>query len=153
MNKKNIFKYTSIITGFALMGFLIGFLISISFSSKNNVTHTKTHSNNEKPQSVILNEETISSTPILPCYLLKNENEILTLYEINGNEKNVVKTVSINSQFFPPEDIKKLSNGIELSSIEEGFNLIADFSSWFTRKQEIIKENWQIWEYLEFILI
>lgn len=129
MNKNTFLKYTSIIAAFALTGFLIGFFISSSISKKPSVTPKTTSNNNENTQPVITNNETLAPSPILPCYLLKNENEILTLYEINGNEKNVVKTVSINSQFFPPEDIKKLSTGIKLSTIEEGFNLIADFSS------------------------
>ena len=127
MNKKAYFKYTAIIASFALVGFLAGFFISAASTKKNNLPQKTVHENNN---TLIKTTETEPEPEtILPCYLLKNEDETLTLYEIYGDEKNVVKAVSINSQFFPSEDIKKLSDGIELSSLEEGFNIIADFSS------------------------
>ena len=129
MNKNTIIKYTSIIAAFLLTGFLTSFFICGNNSKKSSTAPKTISDNTLKNQSVITNSESPTPDLILPCYLLKNENEILTLYEINGNKKNVVKTVSINSQIFPPEDIKKLSAGIKLSTIEEGFNLIADFSS------------------------
>ena len=62
-------------------------------------------------------------------YLLQNENDILKLYEINGDERVLIKSVQINSQILPQEDKRKLEIGIKTTNIEEGFNLIEDFSS------------------------
>lgn len=62
-------------------------------------------------------------------YLLKNEDNILTLYRITDELTAVIKSVEINTDFLPSEDRIKLNNGIYFENVEEGFSLIEDFTS------------------------
>ncbi len=81
-----------------------------------------------KPQPT---EQNIGSDELQPSfyYLLQNEDDILKFYEVNGEERVLIKSVQINSQILPREDKRKLEIGIKTTNIEEGFNLIEDFSS------------------------
>lgn len=62
-------------------------------------------------------------------YLLINENEKLSLYEINQDGKVLIKQINFNPNSVPAEDGRKLSAGVRLNTIEEGYSLIEDFTS------------------------
>ncbi len=62
-------------------------------------------------------------------FVLKNENDILNLYSLSDNDRQIIKSIPFNSSFLPTNDRIKLENGIFLDTVEEGFALIEDFTS------------------------
>ena len=130
MNFKKTFSYVILAFIFCLIGFGGGYLIGVN--------SVPTKANDEfitiNPPSL----ESYSSKPIETddkeefdeCYLLKSENNTLTLYRITDEVTSVIKSIEINPSFLPLEDRIKLNNGIYFNDIEEGFSLIEDFTSW-----------------------
>lgn len=74
-------------------------------------------------------EATPAETVTQVYYLLTSEDSSLRLYEISGNSKVMIKNIRFNSEFVPAEDRRRLESGIKLSTKEEGFGLIEDFTS------------------------
>lgn len=128
MEVRRTVKYTVLCLLFIVLGFGSGYLTSMAINSikeSDNKLYNK-DIRTYRPQQTIVDEE-IEETK--KHYLLKNENNILSLYEISGEERRLIKETGIDTFFLPEEDIKKLNNGIQLSTIEEGFELIEDFTS------------------------
>lgn len=131
MQSGKVFKSIALCLLFIILGFGGGYFTSMSMLSINKVTpeNSKKEENIEiyKPQPTV--EETFIAEPPQKYYLLKNENSYLTLYEIYEDEKHIIRQTGIDIFFLPSEDREKLKNGIKLTSIEEGFELIEDFTS------------------------
>lgn len=131
LNKINIIMLCA---AFIFLGFGSGYFTGQLINSAK-VGSSKTEENQDtrvqiyRPQPTF--EQIPSPTPDNQSiyYILKNENDILCLYEVVGEEKNLIKQLNINSQFLPQEDREKLKNGITLNSLEDGFSLIEDFTS------------------------
>ncbi|MDY3928420.1 MAG: hypothetical protein SOZ34_03550 [Clostridia bacterium] len=132
MNRKRIISCIILSVIFISVGFGIGYLTGKSVHTKDSIS---AEPQTNKTVSTYNSKQLIQNTPspiptvVSSYYLLKNENEVLTLYEISGNNSAVIKTININSSVLPYEDREKLKSGIKLSSKEEGFNLIEDFTS------------------------
>lgn len=62
-------------------------------------------------------------------YLMRLENKTLTLYEIKDGEENALRAVNIDPSYYPPEDIKELTQGIIAYSKEEGFARMENFTN------------------------
>ena len=62
-------------------------------------------------------------------YYLQSEENMLNLYEINGDSRKIVKSVEVNLQMFPREDRELLKNGIMALTLEEGIEIIENFVS------------------------
>ena len=130
LNKLNIIMLCAAII---FLGFGSGYFTGELINSKKN--ESKTQDNQDarlqiyRPQPTT--EQLPSQTPDTHTnyYILKNENDILSLYQVIGEEKILIKELSINSQFLPQEDREKLKKGITLNSLEDGFSLIEDFTS------------------------
>ena len=74
-----------------------------------------------------------SPTPVIaapsPSYLMRLEDETLTLYEITGGEETAVTAVNIDPSYYPPEDIKELNKGVVAYSKEDGFARLENFTN------------------------
>ena len=60
---------------------------------------------------------------------MRLDGEILTLYEISGGEESPVSAVSVDTSYYPPEDIKELNKGIVAYSKEDGFSKLENFTN------------------------
>mgnify|MGYP003294807357 CR=1 FL=1 len=67
--------------------------------------------------------------PLENPYLMRLENKTLTLYEIKDGEENAVRAINIDPSYYPPEDIKELTQGILAYSKEEGFARMENFTN------------------------
>ena len=77
--------------------------------------------NELKEVSANLNEDTRT-------YILRDEENIINVYLIDENEKEVLyKMTDISSQYLAKEDIEKLKKGIEVKGIEELNKILEDF--------------------------
>lgn len=65
--------------------------------------------------------------PPSPIYIMRLDGEALTLYEISGSEENPLTTVTVDTSYYPPEDIKELNKGVVAYSKEDGFSKIENF--------------------------
>lgn len=129
MNYKKIFSYSLFALIFTLVGFGGGFLTGKSISNEIE-EHTQTpqislESYNYQP----ITEEEPPPSEIQEKYLLKNEGNTLTLYRISDEITSIIKSITINTGFLPLEDRIKLENGIYFDNVEDGFQLIEDFTS------------------------
>ena len=128
MNFKKTFSYVILAFTFCLIGFGGGYLIganSVPTRADDELTITNTPSLESYSSQPIENDE----KALDEYYLLKNENDILTLYRITDEVTSVIKSIEINTAFLPSEDRIKLNKGIYFDDIEEGFSLIEDFTS------------------------
>lgn len=128
MNFRKTFSYVILALIFCLVGFGGGYLIGA------NSVPIKADDKLNAPISPTL--QSYNSQPIQDddeefdeCYLLKNENNTLTLYRITDEVTSVIKSIEINTSILPSEDRIKLQKGIYFDDIEEGFSLIEDFTS------------------------
>ena len=127
MNFKKTFSHLILAVIFSSIGFGGGYLIGA------NSTPSIANDSPPSPPSlesynfeIIADDEQKESAE---TYLLKNENDILTLYRITDETTSIIKSIEINSSFLPSEDRIKLSKGIYFDNVEEGFSLIEDFTS------------------------
>lgn len=74
-------------------------------------------------------EETSSPSPYpdTPGFLVRLDQQTLTLYDLSGSEPNVIKTVNIDTSYYPLEDIQSLNKGILAYSKESGFEILENF--------------------------
>ncbi len=84
-------------------------------------------------QQVLSHETDIEETPSpLPApqaagYLVRLENKTLTLYELSESEPSVIKTVNIDTSYYPFDDIQELNKGIFAYSKEGGYEILENF--------------------------
>ncbi len=131
INKKIVLSLILLL--FVFLGFGSGYLAGKIINSTKKASQTPQAPDIAteiyRPQPTTENTPIVTSQPVIPYYLLKNENDVLSLYEITGEEKTLIKTININSVFLPSEDREKLKKGIAVASLEEGYELIEDFTS------------------------
>lgn len=126
--------YALICAGFVFLGFGGGYLTGKATKSekvseqKNNVPNTEI-TLQSSPLPTPKTESVTAELPQSTAYLLVSENNRLNLYEINGDEKILVKTISFNQEVLPAEDKQRLAEGILLENKEDGYELIEDFTS------------------------
>ena len=127
MKFKKTFSYIILSIIFCSIGFGGGYLLganSVPSQAQNKTPNTPSlQSYNFEPV------ENDDDDDFEEMYLLKNEDNILTLYRITDELTSVIKSVEINTDFLPSEDRIKLNNGIYFENVEEGFSLIEDFTS------------------------
>lgn len=127
MSLKKTISYVILAIIFSSIGFGGGYFIGANSTLSNAVENPSNPPSLESYNFEITsdNEENQSQE----TYLLKNENDILTLYRITDETTSIIKSISINSSFLPSEDRIKLDKGIYFDNVEEGFLLIEDFTS------------------------
>lgn len=130
-NKKTFFCI-SLSVLFGVLGFFCGYLAG-EHSKNTNVNTDILQANNadfDKNNSAAASEnDIIENTDEKEQFVLKNENNILNLYSLSDNDKQIVKSIPFNSSFLPSNDRIRLEKGIFLDTVEEGFALIEDFTS------------------------
>ncbi|MBQ3038717.1 MAG: hypothetical protein IJD30_06030 [Clostridia bacterium] len=110
--------------------FLCGVLATFPVKEeKNKTTKAENSVDIYRPQPTELTPPIITPPPAAAYYLLKNEENTLLLYEILGEDRDIIKKISINTDILPHEDLVKLRQGIKLTTAEEAYSLIEDFSS------------------------
>ncbi len=127
MNFKRTFSYIILSVIFCSIGFGGGYLIGA-----NSIPSEAENKSPSPPSLQSYNFEPAENDDdegFEEMYLLKSEDNILTLYRITGELTSVIKSVEINTSFLPSEDRIKLNNGIYFDNVEEGFSLIEDFTS------------------------
>ena len=133
MRFKKTFAYIILAIIFCSVGFGGGYLIganSVPSKADENVQNqTPPSLESYNPQLYPENEQEKNTEDGIK-YLLKNEDNILTLYRISNEVTSIIKSIEINPSFLPSEDLIKLEKGIYFDSVEEGFSLIEDFTSW-----------------------
>ncbi len=88
---------------------------------------------NQDQQQVLLKENDIEDSPspspdeAFFNFLVRLENNTLTLYEINEEEYYVIKSLNIDTSYYPYEDIQELNKGIPAYSKERGFEILENF--------------------------
>ena len=61
-------------------------------------------------------------------YILRDEENVINVYVIDENEKEVLyKVTDISSEYLAKEDIEKLKNGIKVNGIDELNKILEDF--------------------------
>lgn len=129
MNFKKTFSYVILAFIFCLIGFGGGYLIganSVPTKADDEIVTTNPPSLQSYSSQPIENDD---DNEFSECYLLKSENNTLTLYRITDEVTSVIKSIEINPSILPSEDRIKLNKGIYFDNIEEGFSLIEDFTS------------------------
>lgn len=137
MKIKQFIFYTMLGITFAGCGFLFGYIFSSMYSDK----HTPPIAQSSFPQQ-IANAEPVSPPPDTPIitvsptlqtelhyYIVQNDNNLLCIYEINGNEKNVIKTFPINLNILPNTDKSLLCEGITTDNINSAYEIAENFTS------------------------
>ena len=116
-------------------------LLSVAFATFAVMVSCSKNNDTKKPQEddgrreVMSGKEDVEkiSAPAISStetsYLMRLENETLTLYEITGGTETPVTNIAIDPSYYPPEDIKELNRGILAYSKEEGFARLENFTN------------------------
>ncbi len=80
-------------------------------------------------QDDITDSPSPSSAPKSATFLVRLESSTLTLYDTRDEEPFVIKSININTSYYPPEDISALNAGIGAYSKEEGFEILENFTN------------------------
>lgn len=127
------YLYGILCAAFVSLGFGGGYLSakSIYSGTEKNIDKTLSAELEIKDYDDVLppTESVTAEVNVPVSYLLEGEGDNLTLYEVNGEEKNVIKTVKFSFESLPEEDRRKLKSGIVIQSVEDGYGLIEDFTS------------------------
>lgn len=131
-NKKLI--HAIICTGFVLVGFIVGFLIGMPRGGPEPEEITM----ETEPPAVEINahatpeaeEPSPTPTPYVGTYyFVQSEEDSLNIYEVDGENKTLVKSAEVNLELFPASDKEALQQGVKVNNLEEGIQLIEDFTS------------------------
>lgn len=101
--------------------------------SKNNSSQNLREENDRR--EVMSGQNDIEENPVpeqeslSASYLMRLEDETLTLYEICGGEETVVTAVNIDPSYYPSDDIKELNKGVVAYSKEDGFARLENFTN------------------------
>ena len=88
----------------------------------------KNHQNSEvlNPQNGTIDEPSATEEE---KYLLRLENQTLTLYELSDLCERVIKSTNINKSYYPNEDILRLEEGIKAETLQQGFEILENFTN------------------------
>ena len=126
MNNNTIKK--GILAFFILSAFILTGYIFVNFQNTEYISDIEKNTQIYSPATVTDTNNSISENTSI-YYILKNESNILNLYEIKNNDKILIKSSPINTDFLPTEDISSLEKGIIIKTLEDGYQLIEDFTS------------------------
>ena len=126
MNNNTIKK--GILAFFILSAFILTGYIFVNFQNTEYISDIEKNTQIYSPATVTDTNNSISENTSI-YYILKNENNILNLYEMKNNDKFLIKSSPINTDFLPTEDISSLEKGIIIKTLEDGYQLIEDFTS------------------------
>lgn len=113
-----------------IISFVIAVITTFSACRKDKDRDDMRKSNGQ--QQVLLTEDGIeeSPTPTPPAnFLVRLEDNTLTLYERVEQEYNAIKSIDIDISYYPYEDIQELNSGIPAYSKESGFEILENFAN------------------------
>lgn len=130
MKHKKTIYFTSVLGALIIAG-TTGFIALYKDASKNNNPVIEPQNNEEKTEiyNPEIVEEPEDEIPAFCEYLLQSENDVLCFYQITNDEKVLIKNTNINPSILPREDLARLESGLFVSTLEEGYTLIEDFTS------------------------
>ena len=134
MRFKREYLYTIICAAIIVLGFGVGYL-SGSLRKRNNISPEQLTPDQQRsiqtqtptPSPDYADASVDTAEPFY--YLLISEENALNFYEINADTKVLIKKINFQAESLHSDDSLKLTKGIKLSSKEEGYALIEDFTS------------------------
>ena len=135
---KGLLKNTNIIIiSLALCLFFIFFSVFYRINSLKNKNNTRLKQDNSQIYNPQITEENPPPVITKPLnYTLKLENGYLNFYLNSGTETILIDSSAINVSLYPENDIRVLSESITVDTLEEGINIIEDFTSWKIKKNK-----------------
>ena len=113
--------------------FTIIFAFCIAFSSCQKENDSEENRKSRGQQQVLLREIHIESSPSPSpsppafTFLVRLDNSTLTLFEVSEQGYNAIKSLDIDTSYYPYEDIQELIKGIPAYSKERGFEILENF--------------------------
>lgn len=68
-------------------------------------------------------------TPFAVYYDIKLEGDTVTMYEVNSEGPDAVKSIEICASYYPAEDIQALKQGITAYSKEGAYEILENFAN------------------------
>lgn len=80
---------------------------------------------------IVMEEDAPADTPkaAVIYYSLQSQDNFLILYEVNGEQKTEVRRLPFEKTLYPEEDLSELAEGIRADSLEEGIQIMENFTS------------------------
>ncbi len=80
---------------------------------------------------MVMEEDIPTDTPkaAVIYYSLQSQDNSLILYEVNGEQKKEVRRLPFEKTLYPEEDLSELAAGIRADSLEEGIQIMENFTS------------------------
>ena len=130
-------KYKKIIISVSVFTAAAAIAVTMAYRSVREEEKKREIASAQQEESVEIYRPVVTTEPestpeatVQPIYYyLQSEENMLNLYEINGESKKLVKSVEVNLQMFPQEDRELLKNGIMALTLEEGIEIIENFVS------------------------
>lgn len=80
----------------------------------------------EKSDRVLHFEENIEAEPQEEYILTLQEGKVV-MYLVSGEQKREIYSIEIDEEYYPPEDMKALKEGISAYTVEEGYEIMENF--------------------------
>ena len=95
-----------------------------------------------KDEQVLVRERNIEKheDEVRESYIVCLEGNYVVLYRLKNDEKTPVDKTEIDTEYYPGEDIKALSEGISAYTIEEGYKILENFVNW-KKFQKSLEKN------------
>ncbi len=117
--KKSISYVILFIVGIFIIGVLLGFF----FFAREEYTPYLPATTYKEEVDEVYDEE------IVPFYMIKAEDGVISMYYINGEEKEELRTDVFFKEVFPDRDVTRLRDGIIAQSDEEAIMVWENFTS------------------------
>ena len=126
MQKKNVIMVSSI----CLAAGIISAVSAYIFTREKGAEDFVIEENKQIYKPVITTEPETEEIVYEPVYYsVQSVGDALNLYEMQGENRKVVKTFNVNLQMFPEEDVELLKNGIKAMTLEDGLEIMENFTS------------------------
>lgn len=130
MNKQRDYVYILMCICIAVVGFGAGFFSKSELVDKENKIKQQQILSEQSKQSFNPDVmQTENNEENLDYYFLVSREKTLLLYQVNDEEKILLKEINFDTSSLPDEDRLKLKAGIAINSLEDGYLLIEDFTS------------------------
>lgn len=127
MQKKNVIMVSSICLAAGIISAVSAYIFTREKGAEDFVIEE-----NKQIYKPVVTEEPSAEAELVyePIYYsVQTNGSNLNLYEMRGDNKKVVKTFNVNLQMFPEEDVELLKNGIKAMTLEDGLEIMENFTS------------------------
>ncbi|MCX7714520.1 MAG: hypothetical protein N2171_02165 [Clostridia bacterium] len=130
---KKYFLYLAIGIIFVGSGFLCGYFLGNLLYEGSFQTNGLSDYVQEEQDISALSEPTqyatLNPTTNLIYYMVKSQENLLCIYEINNGTNHLIKSFEISPDMFPKDDMLQLEKGISANTKEEAFQIVENFTS------------------------